>query len=116
MPIHNTDVQTDINTDMTTPSADYAPSEHPIPAHPDPARALPSPQRLPSAVIVTLIVIALLLLAGIVYRFIGGAADERHLAKQTKLDAIPTVDVISPIVSGATSEIALPGNANPVTE
>jgi RND family efflux transporter MFP subunit len=110
MPIHNTDVQTDINTDMTTPSADYAPSEHPIPAHPDPARALPSPQRLPSAVIVTLIVIALLLLAGIVYRFIGGAADERHLAKQTKLDAIPTVDVISPIVSGATSEIALPGN------
>jgi RND family efflux transporter MFP subunit len=110
MPIHNTDVQTDINTDMTTPSADYAPSEHAIPAHPDPARALPSPQRLPSAVIVTLIVIALLLLAGIVYRFIGGAADERHLAKQTKLDAIPTVDVISPIVSGATSEIALPGN------
>jgi len=110
MPIHNTDVNTDINTDMTTPSADYAPSEHPISPHPDPTRALPSPQRLPGGVLIALIVIALLLVAGIVYRFIGGAADERHLAKQTKLDAIPTVDVVSPVVSGATSEIALPGN------
>ncbi|MGD0647645.1 MAG: efflux RND transporter periplasmic adaptor subunit [Acidobacteriaceae bacterium] len=110
MPIHNTDVNTDINTDRTTPSADYAPSEHPIPPHPDPAHALPAPQRLPSGVLITLIVIALLLLAGIAYRFIGGVADERHLAKQTKLDAIPTVDVVSPIVAGATSEIALPGN------
>jgi RND family efflux transporter MFP subunit len=110
MPIHNTDVNTDINTDMTTPSADYAPSEHPIPPHPDPTRALPAPQHLPGGVLIALIVIVLLLLAGIVYRFIGGAADERHLAKQTKLDAIPTVDVISPIVSGVASEIALPGN------
>jgi RND family efflux transporter MFP subunit len=110
MPIHNTGVNTDINTDMTTPSANYAPSEHPIPPHPDPAHALPAPQRLPAGVLIALVVIAILLLAGIVYRFIGGAADERHLAKQTKLDAIPTVDVISPIVAGATSEIALPGN------
>jgi RND family efflux transporter MFP subunit len=52
----------------------------------------------------------LLVLAGIVYRLIGRAADERHLDNQTKLDAIPTVDVVSPIVSGASSEIALPGN------
>ncbi|HSY34276.1 MAG TPA: efflux RND transporter periplasmic adaptor subunit [Acidobacteriaceae bacterium] len=110
MPIHNTDAHTDINTDRTTPSADYAPSEHPIPPHPDPAHALPSPQRLPGGILITLIVIAFLLLAGIVYRFLGGAADERHLANQTKLDAVPTVDVVSPIVSGATSEIALPGN------
>jgi len=110
MPIHNTDVQTDINTDMTTPSADYAPSEHPIPAHPDPARALPAPQRLPASVRIAVIVIAVIILAGIIYRVIGGLTDERHLANQTRLDAIPTVDVISPIVSGNTSEIALPGN------
>ena len=106
MPLHNTD----INTDMTTPSADYAPSEHPIPPHPDPARALPSPQRLPTGVRIAVIVIAGIVLAGIIYRVIGGVADEHHLATQTKLDAIPTLDVVSPVVSGATSEIALPGN------
>ncbi len=106
MPIDNTD----INTDMTTPSADYAPSEHPIPSHPDPAHALPAPQGMPRGVLITVIVIALIILAGIIYRLIGGAADEHHLATQTKLNAIPTVDVISPIVSGVRSEIALPGN------
>jgi RND family efflux transporter MFP subunit len=101
---------TDINTELTTPSADYAPSEHPIPPHPDPAHALPPPQGLPSSVRIALIVIAIIIVAGIVYRILGRAADEDHLATQTRLDAIPTVDVISPLVSGATSEIALPGN------
>ena len=110
MPIHNTDVKTDINTEMTSPSADYAPSEHPIPPHPDPAHALPAPQGLPTGVRIALIVIALIILAGIVYRILGRATDEHHLANQTRLDAIPTVAVVSPIVSGATSEIALPGN------
>jgi RND family efflux transporter MFP subunit len=110
MPIHNTDVHTDINTDMTTPSADHGPSGHPIPPHPDPAHALPAPHGPPAGVRTIVILIALLVLAGIVYRFIGRAADEHHLVTQTRLDAIPTVDVVSPIVSGATSEIALPGN------
>jgi RND family efflux transporter MFP subunit len=110
MPIHNTDVKTDINTEMTSPSADYAPAEHPIPPHPDPAHALPAPQGLPTGVRIALIVIALIILAGIVYRILGRATDEHHLANQTRLDAIPTVAVVSPIVSGATSEIALPGN------
>ncbi len=109
MPTHHTD-DTDINTDMTTPSADYAPSEHPIPPHPDPARALPAPHGIPNGVRIAVIVIAAIVLAGIIYRVLGRAADERHLANQTRLDAVPTVDVISPLVSGATSEIALPGN------
>jgi RND family efflux transporter MFP subunit len=110
MPLNNTPDHTDINTDMTTPSAEYAPSEHPIPPHPDPAHALPEPRRLPAGVRIAVILIAALVLAGIVYRLIGRAADERHLDNQTKLDAIPTVDVITPIVTGASSEIALPGN------
>jgi RND family efflux transporter MFP subunit len=102
---------TDINTDMTTPSAEYPPSsEHPIPPHPDPAHALPAPRRIPAGVRIAVILIAALVLAGIVYRLIGRAADEHHLAQQTKLDAIPTVDVITPAVTGASSEIALPGN------
>jgi len=95
---------------MTTPSAEYAPSEHPIPPHPDPAHALPEPRRIPTGVRIAVILIAALVLAGIVYRLIGRAADERHLDNQTKLDAIPTVDVITPSVTGAGSEIALPGN------
>ena len=110
MPLNNTPDKTDINTDMTTPSAEYAPSEHPIPPHPDPAHALPEPRRIPTGVRIAVILIAALVLAGIVYRLIGRASDERHLDNQTKLDAIPTVDVITPSVTGAGSEIALPGN------
>jgi RND family efflux transporter MFP subunit len=103
--------KTDINTEITTPSADYNRlSQHPISPHPDPAHALPSPQRMPSSMRVAMIVIAVLVLAGIVYRLIGRAADEHQLQTQTRQDAIPTVAVISPAVSGASSEIALPGN------
>lgn len=113
MPLDNVDrnTRTDINTDMTTPSAGYTRlSEHPIAPHPDPAHALPSPQRLPAGIRTTVIIIVLLVVAGIIYRLIGRAADEHHLATQTRLDAIPTVNVISPTVSGTSSEIALPGN------
>jgi multidrug efflux pump subunit AcrA (membrane-fusion protein) len=106
MPINDTGV----NTDMTTPSADHASSGHPIPPHPDPAHALPAPQQLPASLRTAVILVALLVLAGILYRFISRAADEHHLVSQTRQDAIPTVDVISPIVSGASSELALPGN------
>jgi RND family efflux transporter MFP subunit len=112
MPLDDTDIKdhTDINTDMTTPSADYAPSEHPIPPHPDPSHALPVPRRIPAGVRIAVILIAAIVVAGIVYRLIGRAADERHLDQRTKLDAIPSVDVITPTVTGASSEIALPGN------
>lgn len=105
------DDNTKFNTDMTTPSAEHTRlSEHPIPPHPDPSHALPEPKRMPAAVRVTLILIVVLVLAGIVYRLIGRSAAERNLVHQTRLDAIPTVDVVSPVISGASSEIALPGN------
>jgi RND family efflux transporter MFP subunit len=112
MPLDDTDIKdhTEINTDMTTPSADYAPSDHPIPPHPDPSHALPVPRRIPAGVRIAVILIAAIVVAGIVYRLIGRAADERHLDQRTKLDAIPSVDVITPTVTGASSEIALPGN------
>jgi RND family efflux transporter MFP subunit len=110
MPLNNAPANTDINTDMTTPSADYAPLEHPIPPHPDPAHALPTPKRIPAGARITVILIAVLVLAGIAYRLIGRAADERQLDNKTLLDAVPTVDVISPTVTGTSSEIALPGN------
>ena len=110
MPLNNAPDNTKFNTAMTTPSADYAPSEHPIPPHPDPAHALPAPRRIPAGVRVTVILIAALVVAGIAYRLIGRSTDEHHLETRTRLDAIPTVDVISPVITGASSEIALPGN------
>jgi RND family efflux transporter MFP subunit len=101
----------DINTDMTTPSNEYVGlSQQSIAPHPDPAHALPPPQRIPASVRATTIVIALIVLAGIAYRLIGRVVDERHLENVTKSDAIPTVNVTLPTIAGARSEIALPGN------
>jgi RND family efflux transporter MFP subunit len=109
MSINGTDIN--INTDSTTPSDQYAESpQHAIPPHPDPAHALPAPQRVPASVRIAAIVIVLIILVGIAYRLIGRASAEHHLAHVTRLDAIPTVDVIHPTITGASSEIALPGS------
>jgi len=104
-------MSTDSNTDKTIPSNQYAESSlQPIDPHPDPARALPPPQRIHPAVRITTIVIVLVVLAGVVYRLIGRAADERRLENATVRDAIPTVRITIPTISGTKSEIALPGN------
>jgi RND family efflux transporter MFP subunit len=101
----------DINTDMTTPSNEYAGlSQQRIAPHSDPAHALLPSQHVPSGVRITTIVIALIVLAGIAYRLIGRVVDEHHLESVTKSAAIPAVNVTLPTVSGASSEIALPGN------
>ncbi|MGA7159027.1 MAG: efflux RND transporter periplasmic adaptor subunit [Acidobacteriaceae bacterium] len=103
--------KTDINTDMTTPSAESRRlSQHAIPTHLDPEHALPPPSRLPAGVRIALILLAVLILAGIVYRLIDRASDEHHLAVETRRDAVPTVAVVHPTLTGASSEIALPGN------
>ena len=102
---------TDINTDMTKPSSEHAVLSHqPIAPHPDPSHALPPPQRMPAGVRIAMIVIALVVLAGVAYRLIGRAVDERHLERATKSNAISTVSVTAPTISGLGSEIALPGN------
>lgn len=102
---------TDINTDMTKPSSEHAVLSHqPIAPHPDPSHALPPPQRVPAGVRIAMIVIALVVLAGVAYRLIGRAVDERHLERATKSNAISTVSVTAPTISGLGSEIALPGN------
>lgn len=110
MPIQNTGDNTDINTDMTTPSDEYASSRHPSSPQPDPAHALPAPHGMSAGVRIAFLVLAVIVLAGVIYRVLGRAADEHHLARQTQLDAIPTVDVVTPVISGVASEIALPGN------
>jgi RND family efflux transporter MFP subunit len=65
---------------------------------------------MPAGVRIAMIVIALVVLAGVAYRLIGRAVDERHLERATKSNAISTVSVTAPTISGLGSEIALPGN------
>jgi RND family efflux transporter MFP subunit len=103
--------KTDIPPGRTTPSTDYTRlPQRPISPRSDPAHALPPPQRVPPAVRVAIIVIALLLLAGIAYRLVGRALDQHHLASEARRNAVPTVDVVSPAFTNASSEITLPGN------
>ena len=102
---------TDINTDMTTPSSEYPGySRQPIDPHPDPAHALPPPKRMPAGVRIALIIVVLIVLVGIAYRLLGRTSDEHHLENATESNAVPTVNVVVPAVSGISSEIALPGN------
>jgi RND family efflux transporter MFP subunit len=69
-----------------------------------------APQHAPTGVRIAAVMIALLVLGGIAYRLIGRASTEHHLEQETQLDAIPTVDIIHPSITGASSEVALPGN------
>ena len=114
MPLDNVDrnTRTDINTDMTTPSAGYTRlSEHPIAPHPDPAHALPSPQRLPAGIRTTVIIIVLLV-ARRHHLSPHWPCSRRASPRPRKPGSMPSrpSNVISPTVSGTSSEIALPGN------
>jgi len=99
------------DTEISTPSGEYAGGDAaPTAAHPDPAHALPAPSRIPSGIRIAALVVLAIVLVLIVYRLIARVADERSLENATRADAVPAVSVIHPSVTGATSEIELPGN------
>ncbi|MES2390966.1 MAG: efflux RND transporter periplasmic adaptor subunit [Acidobacteriota bacterium] len=101
----------DINSEMTTPSNDYPGASTPhITPHPDPAHALPAPSRSQRGITILVSVVALLIVAGIAYRLIARASDQRHLAKVTDQSAIPSVAITFPAVSTGGDPISLPGN------
>lgn len=102
---------TDINTEMTTPSASYgnAPLPH-IAPHPDPAHALEVPHRVSRGAWIALIALAAVIVIGVVWGVMARSADEHHLSQTTKANAELTVNVTHPSVNGSQSEIALPGN------
>ena len=101
----------DINSDMTTPSNQYPGSSTPHPnPHPDPGHALLPPQRGRGGMWTAAAIVAVLLIAGIAYRLVGRSVDEHHLAKVTDANATPTVSVVHPTLSGAGSDLSLPGN------
>lgn len=99
------------NEHMTTPSNGRANvSTQELPTGPAPARPLPPERRIPPAVRIAILAMAIIILLGIAYRLIGRTADERRLENTTKRDAISVVNVTQPTVSAGGSEIALPGN------
>lgn len=99
-------MSTDSNHDQAQPSNQTAAASSPL----DPAHALPPPQSISPAVRITVMVIAVLIFLGIAYRLIGRVADAHHLEQATRRDAIPSVRITIPTISGTRSEIALPGN------
>jgi RND family efflux transporter MFP subunit len=102
---------TDMNEDMTTPSDQYAGlGRRQITSHPDPEHALPPPKRIPAGLRIAAIILVVIVIAGVIFRFLGRTTDEHTLQNNTARDAVATVSVVTPKVSGASSEIALPGN------
>ncbi len=102
----------DLNTEMTSPardSAQTARSPHaspPAPIHPP---ALPRRSSHLGAW-VALAVLALAVAVGIVIGISSRSVTEHHLEQTTARDAVLSVTVVHPTVTGSASEIALPGN------
>ena len=87
-------MSTDYNTDVTTPSH-----------QPD-----TTPRRIPPGARLFAIIVVVLILLGIAFRIFGHIADEHTLESATRAGEVPVVRVIQPTITGATSEIELPGN------
>ena len=97
---------TDINTDMTTPSAGYTETA----ASPHASDAVDAAPRTSKGPWIALAIVALLLIIGIFWGIAARSADERQLAQTTHTTSELTVAVSHPIVTGEAGEIALPGN------
>ena len=101
----------DENTDMTSPAGQRPGGSTPhFPPHPDPAHGLPEPKPVSAAVWIVVAIAVVAVLASIVYGVLSRAAAERKLEQVTAVDAIPTITVVHPAVTGVSAEIALPGN------
>jgi RND family efflux transporter MFP subunit len=96
---------TDINPEVTRPSATYTHTEAP-PLTPDDAAA-PATSK---GAWITLAIVAILLVVGIIWGILARSANERQLTQTTHASSELTVNVTHPIVTGEASEIALPGN------
>jgi len=97
---------TNVNTDMTTPSATYTNVEAP-PLHATDVVATNKTSKGPR---IALAIVALLLIIGVIWGIATRSADERQLAQTTHSSSELTVVVTHPIVTGEAGEIALPGN------
>lgn len=104
----------DTNTEATHPSAGSGGSTPHFPPHPDPAHALPAPDRsLPGGVWVGLVVVVLLLVLAIVFGILSRRHEEHALVDETNESARLSVNVTRPTIGTAGSDVALPGNTRP---
>lgn len=110
---------TDINTEMTSPSATPGrvgttnAAMPPIEPHPDPAHGLPAPptaRRSSPGGWILLAILAIVLTVGIVVGILSRTAHEHRLEETTTHDAVLSVSTVHPTDLGTASEIALPGN------
>jgi RND family efflux transporter MFP subunit len=106
-----------MNTEMTTPSANYpgGATAHHTPLT-DPPPMEPAPKQASAGVWIVVTIGIVFLIVVIVYGVIARSAAERRLERVTKANAIPTVSVTHPAVTGVSGEIALPGNTQAFIE
>jgi RND family efflux transporter MFP subunit len=65
---------------------------------------------IPPGVRIAVILLFLLVVIGVAYRLLSHASAEHQLKKATDANAVPTVSITHPTVTGASDELALPGN------
>src|SRR5579864_294410 len=97
---------TEINTDMTTPSAGYTETAAP----PHASDTVDVAPRTSKGSWIVLAVVAVTLIIGVIWGIAARSADERQLVQTTHTNSELTVTVTHPLVTGEAGEIALPGN------
>jgi RND family efflux transporter MFP subunit len=96
---------------MTSPAANVPGAPLPnVVSHPDPAHALPKPRPNSRLSWIVLGIVAVILLAAVLWGILLRSADEHQLVQTTQANAALTVNITHPSVTGSQSEIALPGN------
>ena len=102
---------TETHTEMPTPALDSGQSLRPNHGPPpDTAPPLEGQRRRFLAVWIVLAVLTVLLVIGIAAGIVSRSVSERHLEQVTERDAVLSVNVMHPTVTGSASEITLPGN------
>jgi membrane fusion protein, multidrug efflux system len=76
----------------------------------------PSPRRQKKPSYITLVIIAIILIAGAAVAFVTRLGERRALAKETEVLAVPSVIVIQPKPEGQQQELALPSTLQAFTE
>ncbi len=111
----------DTNTEFSAPPLDRGESLHPAHApsrasaanaspHPEAAHAPQASRRSFLGLWIALGIVALLLAVGITVGILSRAATEHRLEQTTARDAVLSVNVTHPTITGTAAEIALPGN------
>jgi RND family efflux transporter MFP subunit len=104
----------DMNTEKTMPSQHYAGA--PVHDLTQPAPIEPAPRQASAGVWIVVVIGLVFVIVAVVYGIMSRMAAERRLEKVTTADAIPTVSVIHPAVTGVSAEISLPGNTQAFIE